>query len=211
MKASAMTDPLPDPEWKTPINAEARNGFCVWVEFNDGVSGEVDLSNYAKQSAFAGWRTRTCFERLSVNEYGYLDWSKASGDPDAMIEPDEVYYLLTGLSFEEVYPELAADEARRSCEPNATDVVEVEPREGYSVWAKFADGTSGVADLSFLVDSPAFAGWKDREYFESVHVTEHGDVEWGEDLQRCGYSLYIDLTGLSPEEVLDIEARPLHV
>ena len=199
-----MTDPLPDPEWKTPIKAEARNGFCVWVEFNDGVSGEVDLSNYAKQPAFAGWRTRTCFERLSVNEYGYLDWSKASGDPDAMIEPDEVYYLLTGLSFEEVYPELAADEARRSCEPDPTEVLRVEPREGLTIWLEYHDGSSGIVDLSSKADGPAFAGWRDRSYFESVHISEYGTVQWGDDLDLCEDALYLDLTGKTAEEVFPV-------
>ena len=199
-----MTDPLPDPEWKTPINAEARNGFCVRVEFNDGVSGEVDLSDYAKQPAFSGWRTRACFEQLSVNEYGYLDWSKESGDPDAMIEPDEVYYLLTGLSFEEVYPELAADEARRGCEPDPTDVLRVEPREGLTIWLEYRDGSSGIVDLSSKANGPAFAGWRDRSYFESVHISEYGTVQWGDDLDLCQDALYLDLTGKTAEEVFPV-------
>ena len=81
-----------------------------------------------------------------------------------------------------------------------TDVVKVEPREGFTLWLEFADGTSGIADLAFLADSPAFADWQDRAYFESVHIAG-GDVRWGDDLMRCGYSLYIDLTGLPWEKV----------
>lgn len=84
----------------------------------------------------------------------------------------------------------------------ATDPVKVEPREGYSLYVEFGDGTTGVVDLSFLAGGEAFAGWKDREYFESVHITSGGgDVEWGNDLRRSGYALYIDLTGLPWEEV----------
>ncbi len=82
-----------------------------------------------------------------------------------------------------------------------TDPVKVEAREGFSIWIEFADGQSGVVDLSFLADGPAFAGWKDRGYFESVHINKARDVEWGDDLQRCGYALYIDLTGLPGDEV----------
>lgn len=93
----------------------------------------------------------------------------------------------------------------------ATDPVKVEPREGFTIWIKFADGTSGVVDLSFLADSPAFAGWKDRAFFESVRIDESRDVMWGSDLGRCGYALYIDLTGLPWQEVLARDAKPVAV
>ena len=81
-----------------------------------------------------------------------------------------------------------------------TQPIRVEAKEGFTVWVEFADGTSGIADLSFLADSPAFEGWQDRAFFESVRIEGDG-VVWGDDLERCGYSLYIDVTGLSWQEV----------
>ena len=93
----------------------------------------------------------------------------------------------------------------------ATDPINVEPRDGFSIWIEFADGTNGVVDLSFLASSPAFAGWKDRAYFESVRINEYHDVQWGDDLGRCGYALYIDLTGLPWQEVVARNAKPVAI
>jgi hypothetical protein len=82
-----------------------------------------------------------------------------------------------------------------------TDPVRVEPRDGLSIWIEFCDGTSGKLDLSRYAAGPAFAGWRDRSYFESVHINEYEEVEWGDDLQMCPDALYIDLTGRPWEDI----------
>ena len=82
-----------------------------------------------------------------------------------------------------------------------TDPVKVEPREGFSIWIEFADGTTGTVDLSHLADGPAFVGWKDREFFESVRINEDVAIEWDEVVQLCPDSLYLRVTGKSPEEL----------
>ena len=194
-----MAEPVAESEdLKTPIRVEAREGFRIWVEFDDGVSGEADISDFASQPGFACWRDRSRFERVQINAYDYLDWGIDEDRWESVIDPDEIYSRITGLSMEEIYPEWATQQRDR---PSPTEVTAVEPRDGFTLWLEFADGTSGIADLSFLADSPAFTGWQDRSYFESVRVVPGGDVQWGDDLRRCGYSLYIDLTGLPWEEV----------
>ena len=82
-----------------------------------------------------------------------------------------------------------------------TRPVKVEAREGFSIWIEFADGSSGVVDLSHAAHGPAFAGWKDRAYFESVHIDEFEEIEWGDDLQLSADSLYMRLTGCGIEKV----------
>ncbi len=191
-------EPVAVSELKTPVRVEAREGFRVWVEFTDGVAGEADISDFASQPGFSCWSDRARFESVCINENDYLDWGVGEDSWESAIDPDEIYSRITGLSMEEIYPEWAAQQRDG---PSPTEVTAVEPRDGFTVWLRFADGTSGVADLTFLADSPAFAGWQDRAYFESVRVVPGGDVVWGDDLYRCGYSLYIDLTGL-PWEVV---------
>lgn len=198
-----MSEPVAEPDWKIPIRVEAREGFQISVEFNDGVSGIADLSDLADQEDFSGWRDRAYFERLRIGEYDHVYWD----DSVACVGPDDLYQRVTGLTEAEVYPELAEEIAQRRDGPSPTDVVAVEPRDGYSLWVEFADGTSGIADLTFLASGPAFAGWQDREYFESVRLAGGGDVTWGDDLERCGYSLYIDVTGLPWEEVMKLYGR----
>ncbi len=87
-------------------------------------------------------------------------------------------------------------------EQNVTDPIKVEPREGFSIWIEFADGSSGILDLSDLADKPAFVGWSDRAYFESLHINHDLDViEWGDNLQLCQDALYLKLTGKSAEDM----------
>ncbi len=82
-----------------------------------------------------------------------------------------------------------------------TRPVKVEAREGFAIWIEFADGSSGVVDLAPVAHGPAFTGWQDRTYFESVHIDEYDDLEWGQDLQMCSDSLYMKLTGCGIEKV----------
>ena len=79
--------------------------------------------------------------------------------------------------------------------------IKVEAREGFKIWIEYADGASGVLDFSHLADKPAFTGWGERRYFESVHIDDYGAVEWGDDLQMCPDSVYMQLTGAPLERV----------
>lgn len=90
-------------------------------------------------------------------------------------------------------------------EPDEEDVTQplrVEARAGFTIWLEFADGSSGILDLSYLASQPAFSGWADRAYFESVHINNDLDViEWGDELQLCRDALYLKLTGRSAEDI----------
>lgn len=78
----------------------------------------------------------------------------------------------------------------------------VEPREGYRIWLRYDDGSSGEVDLSHLAGQGVFAAWNDRAFFESVRVTDYGAVAWGEDIDLCPDKLYMDLTGKKVEELM---------
>lgn len=71
------------------------------------------------------------------------------------------------------------------------DVVDVEPRRGWTIWVRFEDGTEGEADVSNLRNLPVFAKLQDRKAFESVYV--HPDLKvvcWGEGLEISPCKLY---------------------
>ena len=101
----------------------------------------------------------------------------------------------------ESFPLAEAEEMVGPGEVEGTRPAKVEARAGYAIWLKFADGSSGIIDLSDVSDKPAFAGWRERVYFESVHINQCGDIEWGDDLQMCSDSLYVELTGCPWEKV----------
>ena len=52
-----------------------------------------------------------------------------------------------------------------------------------------------------------FAAWDDLEFFESVYISPHGSIAWSEDIELCPDSIYLELTGKTPEEIF----RPVPV
>lgn len=70
------------------VDVEAREGFRVWVRFEDGTEGEVDLSDLAGRGVFARWTEDPSeFARVSVDaESGTLAWP---GGLD--VAPDRLY------------------------------------------------------------------------------------------------------------------------
>ncbi|MDE2823250.1 MAG: DUF2442 domain-containing protein [Chloroflexota bacterium] len=77
-------------------------------------------------------------------------------------------------------------------------VTAVEPRDGYSIWVRYADGVEGSVDLSHMADWKACAKWADRSFFESVAITEEGAVAWVDGdyiVDLCPETMYMRLTG----------------
>ena len=81
--------------------ARAVDRFHVFLRFDDGVSGTVDLSHLAGRGVFSAWLEDGAFERLSISAAGALQWP---GDLDLC--PDSLYLQLLGKSAAEVFPAL---------------------------------------------------------------------------------------------------------
>jgi hypothetical protein len=78
---------------------------------------------------------------------------------------------------------------------------QIRAQPGYRLRLEYADGVEGEVDLSDLVSRGVFERLTDPDTFGTVYVTECGDVAWGEDLELCADTLYMKLTGQTPEEV----------
>ena len=79
--------------------------------------------------------------------------------------------------------------------------IEVLPRARYRIWLRYSDGLQGEVDLSHLAGRGVFKAWQKPGVFETVHLAEDGSVSWGEGLDLCSDSLYLQLTGKSPEDL----------
>ena len=79
---------------------------------------------------------------------------------------------------------------------------EVEPRAGYRIWLRYSDGVSGDVDLSHVAGRGVFKAWKDRAFFEAVHLSEAGALVWGEEIDLCPDALYMQLTGKSVDDLM---------
>ena len=79
---------------------EAREGYRIWVRFEDSVCGEVDLSHLAGKGVFKAWSDRSFFENINVVN-GVVSWS---GGID--LDPCKLYMDVTGKAVEEIWPGL---------------------------------------------------------------------------------------------------------
>jgi hypothetical protein len=79
-------------------------------------------------------------------------------------------------------------------------ITRVEALDGYRVDVSFADGTRGVVDLSGLAGRGVFQAWKDHALFQKVEIGETGELVWPNGLDLCPDSLYLKVTGKTPEE-----------
>jgi hypothetical protein len=79
---------------------KALPNFRIWLRYNDGVEGEVDLSDLAGRGVFAAWNDAAFFDAVRLGAHGAIEWS-----PEIDICPDSMYLRLTGKTVEA----LAAD------------------------------------------------------------------------------------------------------
>ena len=93
-----MDTPMPE-----PIRVEPREGYRIWVEYDDGASGEVDYSHKVGRGVFKIWDEPGVFEQVHITEDGAIGWSD-----DLELCPDAVYFRLTGKTPEEMMPGLRA-------------------------------------------------------------------------------------------------------
>lgn len=79
-----------------PTLVKPLSNYRIWLEFNDGVKGEVDLSEMAGKGVFSYWNDYKNFEKVYITDYRAIAWNS-----DLDICPDSQYMKLTGKSLEE--------------------------------------------------------------------------------------------------------------
>jgi hypothetical protein len=84
----------------------AVEGYCLELEFDDGIAGRVDLSDLAGEGVFAPWLDRAAFEAVRIGSSGELVWSD-----EIDLCPDAMYLKLTGKRPEDVFPALRRESA----------------------------------------------------------------------------------------------------
>jgi len=88
------------------LKVKALEGYSLELEFDDGVSGTVNLSDLAGKGVFALWRDRRAFERVQIGSSGELVW-----DDRVDLCPDALYLKVTGKKPEDLFPILRHEPA----------------------------------------------------------------------------------------------------
>ena len=84
-----------------PVEVRALTNFRIWLRYDDGTEGAVDLSDVAGRGVFAAWDDPVFFESVRLGSHGALEWGS-----DIDICPDAMYLRLTGKSPKDVFPAL---------------------------------------------------------------------------------------------------------
>lgn len=97
---------------------------------------------------------------------------------------------------------MSQQEEEQEMSPEQLRPVEVEARDGYSLWVRFDDGVEGEIDLSSHAGQGVFKVWDDPGVFDSVSIAPYRAIRWTEDAELCADAVYLELTGKQPEEIM---------
>lgn len=84
-----------------PIDVRAEKNYQLWLRYDDGSEGRVDLSDLAGHGVFNAWSDPAVFEAVQISKSDAIEWP---GGLDLC--GDALYMRLTGKSPEEVLPKL---------------------------------------------------------------------------------------------------------
>ena len=82
-----------------PTVVQSRGKYRIWLEYSDGSSGEMDLSDLAGVGVFKAWDEPGHFEKVHIAPHRAIAWSD-----DIELCPDALYLELTGKSVTELMP-----------------------------------------------------------------------------------------------------------
>ena len=86
---------------KKPVEVRPLNGYRIWLKYDDGMAGEVDLSHLANRGVFKIWEDRKAFESVHIDPNGAIVWNE-----NIDLCPDALYLRLTGKPVDELFPKL---------------------------------------------------------------------------------------------------------
>jgi hypothetical protein len=83
------------------VELSPRENYGLFLRYEDGTEGVVDLSSMAGRGVFAAWLLPGVFEQAKLSEFGVPEWP---GELDLC--SDSLYMQLTGKSVEDIFPDL---------------------------------------------------------------------------------------------------------
>lgn len=84
-----------------PIDVRPLPCYRLFLRYEDGVEGEVDLSHLVGCGVFSIWTHPGQFDKVTIGPSGEIRWSD-----ELDLCPDALYMKLSGKSPEDVFPGL---------------------------------------------------------------------------------------------------------
>lgn len=76
-----------------------QEGHRIFLRFENGVEGVIDLGEFADKGIFSAWLEPGAFGQVTVNESGALEWPSGID-----LCPDALYLKLTGKRPNDLFP-----------------------------------------------------------------------------------------------------------
>jgi hypothetical protein len=73
------------------VDYKVLEPYKIWLSYDDGVQGKVDLSDFAHKEVFAPWKDESFFRQMKVDRGRRVYWSE-----DLDFCPDALYIQITG-------------------------------------------------------------------------------------------------------------------
>lgn len=83
------------------ITVKPLDSYQVYLEFSDGTTGVVDLSEYAGKGVFSIWSDYSVFQQVKIGSSGELTWKDT-----ADLCPDTLYMKIRNLQPEDIFSSL---------------------------------------------------------------------------------------------------------
>ena len=80
-----------------PVKVKPLIGYRIWIEYDNGECGEIDLSDVAGQGIFRAWDEPGFFEKVHITSHGSIAWND-----EVELCPNALYMELSGKSWEEL-------------------------------------------------------------------------------------------------------------
>jgi len=80
-----------------PIQVKVLSGYTIWLKYNDGTEGSVNLSHLAGKGVFLQWNNKDFFKKVYIDK---LSKSIAWNDTIQLC-PNTLYLKLKKITFEE--------------------------------------------------------------------------------------------------------------
>jgi Protein of unknown function (DUF2442) len=74
--------------------AEPKPGYKLYVVFEDGVSGLVDLKDWKGKGVFEYWNNEENFKNFRITDNRKIEWNE-----EIDMDPDSFYLRLIGKTF----------------------------------------------------------------------------------------------------------------
>ena len=72
-----------------PTKIETRPQYRIWLEYSDGVAGEIDLSYLVGRGIFKAWNDPAHFDKAHITPHRSIAW-----DEEIELCPDAMYMKL---------------------------------------------------------------------------------------------------------------------